>query len=477
MREHRNRDRDPGGVAPVSGGRDIVTGGRTHHAEGTQAAVPGPARRPSSRTVVGALAGLTALSVLSGCLVFLLLDPYGDYGILNGGIDLDVYREGARRAISGEALYTGPVLAGLLYTYTPFSTLVFIPLGLLPTGDDLIWMTVNLVLLAVVIVQCLHLLGHRIGATTIALAVTLTPAAAFLEPVRTSLFYGQINLALMVLVLWDISRGDKSRLRGIGVGLAAGIKLTPAYFLLYYLAQRRWRAAATGIATVAATIAIAWIVLPSDSYRYWTDTFFNSGRIADDQHAANQSLRGTIARLTGGDAPTVVWLLCAAVIVVVSMAVAVKLLRRGQALAAVTLVGLSAATVSPFSWSHHWVWFVPVLVMALHYALTASPLWWFGVVGWWALLGSWVYIRPDDSVAVGTYLLPATGIWWHPVVNLYTVVYLLVLIGCAVWALRLPAPAPAAPVGAAAPAAPADAPEPQAGSGDGAVTTGSADAD
>ncbi len=38
----------------------------------------------------------------------------------------------------------------------------------------------------------------------------------------------------MALVLWDASRGDASRLKGIGVGVAAGIKLTPAYFVLYY---------------------------------------------------------------------------------------------------------------------------------------------------------------------------------------------------------------------------------------------------
>lgn len=461
-----------------------MTGGRTHNADDGRGAPAGADRLPTRRTLAWTLTGLGALAVLSICLIFLLLEPRGTFGILNGGIDLDVYREGARRAVSGEALYAGPVLAGLLYTYTPFSTLVFIPLGLLPTGDAVIWMIVNLVLLAVVIGQCLHMLGHRIGVTTIALAIVLTPTVAFLEPVRTSLFYGQINIVLMMLVLWDVSRGEASRLRGIGVGLAAGIKLTPAYFLLYYLAQRRWRAAATGVATVAATIAIAWIALPSDSYRYWTDTFFNSGRIADDQHAANQSLRGTIARLTGGDAPTAVWIVCAVAVVVVSMAVAVRLLGRGQALAAVTLVGLSAATVSPFSWSHHWVWFVPVLVMAVHYALTASPLWWFAVLGWWALLGSWSDARADGSITVGLYLHPNPGAWWDLVVNLYTVIYLLLLIGCAVWALRLPAPA-AVPVrdretgagGAARDPQTAAGADGDAGSGDGPVTTGTGDAD
>ncbi|MBB5888960.1 hypothetical protein [Kutzneria kofuensis] len=35
---------------------------------------------------------------------------------------------------------------------------------------------------------------------------------------------------------------------------------------------------------------------------------------------------------------------------------------RAGAQAWLGLVGLTAAAVSPFSWEHHWVWFVPVVV-------------------------------------------------------------------------------------------------------------------
>ncbi|WP_156112223.1 glycosyltransferase 87 family protein, partial [Prescottella defluvii] len=77
----------------------------------------------------------------------------------------------------------------------------------------------------------------------VVVSVLLAVACTFLEPVRTTLFYGQINLVLMALVLWDVSRADGSRIKGVGVGIAAGIKLTPAYFVLYYLVLRKWRAA------------------------------------------------------------------------------------------------------------------------------------------------------------------------------------------------------------------------------------------
>ncbi len=101
-------------------------------------------------------------------------------------------------------------------------------------------------------------------------------------------------------MLWDASRGDASRLKGIGVGVAAGIKLTPAYFVLYYLVLRKWRAAVVAVGTGAATVAVSWLILPDDSLQYWTETFFESTRIAEDSHPSNQSIRGVIAHL-GGD--------------------------------------------------------------------------------------------------------------------------------------------------------------------------------
>ncbi len=52
----------------------------------------------------------------------------------------------------------------------------------------------------------------------------------FMEPIRTTLWLGQINIFLLLLIVWDLGRDEKSRLRGIGAGVAAGVKLTPAFF-------------------------------------------------------------------------------------------------------------------------------------------------------------------------------------------------------------------------------------------------------
>ena len=72
-------------------------------------------------------------------------------------------------------------------------------------------------------------------------------AAIWLEPVWTTLRYGQIDLLIGALVLYDLSRPDSSRWKGAGIGLAMALKLTPAIFALYLLLSRRYRAAAVSV--------------------------------------------------------------------------------------------------------------------------------------------------------------------------------------------------------------------------------------
>ncbi|MGV7904013.1 glycosyltransferase 87 family protein, partial [Mycobacterium kansasii] len=64
-------------------------------------------------------------------------------------------------------------------------------------------------------------------------AICLTLVATVLEPVRTTLWFGQINVFLMLLLLWDLGRPAGSRFKGFSIGIAAGIKLTPLFFLAY----------------------------------------------------------------------------------------------------------------------------------------------------------------------------------------------------------------------------------------------------
>ncbi|MBL1077280.1 DUF2029 domain-containing protein [Nocardia sp. 2] len=371
-------------------------------------------------------------------LLFTTVDPWLDRaGILVGGLDAHIYRDGAERALHGEPLYTTPTLRGLLYTYTPFSALAFIPVAVVPwTYLSPLWLAVNMLALFTAILLCWKILGYRPSTWLTGISALLAFSCVFLEPVRTTFYYGQINLMLMVLVLWDFSRAEDSRLRGIGTGLAAGIKLVPGYFIVQYLVLRQWRTALTAAATFAATIVVAWIILPADSRQYWLSTFLKSDRIAPDTHPSNQSLRGTLAHLSDGAAPTWLWLLIAGTVAGVSLTLVAALERHGDRLFAVTLAGLTACAVSPFSWSHHWVWFVPLLVLLVHKAQT-RPSWWIAAVALYAASAAWPYRWDDTYVSIGLFLYPP---WWTigPILmNDYLIVYGFVLLAAA-WTVAAP---------------------------------------
>ncbi|WP_253869611.1 glycosyltransferase 87 family protein [Mycobacterium sp. 1164966.3] len=374
---------------------------------------------------------LLVTAALSGVLLTTLVTLWArDVGLLAGGWDFCIYRDGGRHALNDVPLYAKPEYCKFEYIYPPFAALFFAPLVWLPDGaDKFIWLVINVVLLAVAVMLCFRIQGYRMTRYLAAVSALLAIACAFLEPVRTTLFFGQINLLLMLMVLWDAARGERSRFKGIGIGLAAGIKLTPAYFVLYYLLLRQWRAAGVAFGTFVATVGLGWLVLPNDSWQYWHGKFVDSSPLNKALfHVANQSVRGGIARLTIAVPPPWLWLGADVCVVALSMWIAVRLYRRGESLLAITVAGLSASAVSPFTWSHHWVWLVPMIVYFVHRALSNS-WWWLGVAALLAVMGSWAHSLPHDPAPrIGLYLFAPKLVGWQPLENLHLIVYAALLV-------------------------------------------------
>lgn len=371
---------------------------------------------------------LACTSVLSGVLLFATVDPHlREVGMLAGGLDTHIYRDGALRVLRDIPLYEDPTLAGLSYTYTPFSTLSFLPIAAVPWGwVNGTWAALNLVMLFGCVLLCWKLLGYTLTRRLAAVSALITLTCTFLEPVRSTLYYGQINLILMALVLLGFSRPDGSRARGIGVGIAAGIKLVPLFFVVQFAVLRQWRAALTAAATFLATVLIAWIVLPADSRQYWTSTFFHSDRIAPDTQPANQSLRGAVAHLLDHPVQMRYWLLLAVPVAVVGLLVSAALYQRGERLLGVTLSGMTACAVSPFAWNHHWVWFVPLFVYCVHRAQSA-PRWWGAAGALYLAAGAWSYHWTETWVVVGWFLFPPSWPVSPILLNMYVIVYLIIL--------------------------------------------------
>lgn len=350
---------------------------------------------------------LVAWALIAIFLHSFLIDPWDDgeraFGLLAGGFDVVVYRDAARRFLEGAPVYSERLIHGLYYVYPPFSAVLFLPLTMWPLEVvKIVWFLLSLILLAICILRCFWALGYRISPRLLIAVLAVTAVGSFLEPIRTTLFYGQVNIVLLILVVFDIT-ATRTGLRGLGVGLAASIKVTPGFFIFHYLALRKLRAAAVASTTFAATIAIGWMLVPVRSERYWLHEMMDSTRIGVDLHPGNQSIRGMIAHLTNNEAvPIWQWPPLALAVGAIGLYFAARLHRRGDVLLPIALAGLTSSMVSPFSWGHHWVWVVPLLVHLVHLA-RQNPRWWLACGLVFAITGSWVEQFPDVN-AVGLFL-------------------------------------------------------------------------
>jgi alpha-1,2-mannosyltransferase len=313
----------------------------------------------------GRLAPLAACAAVYGASVAALLVSHLGHGWGFG--DLTVYRYGGEAVLDGAHLYDLRFPGALAFTYPPLSALLFagltVPSPRLAQG---LLTGVSLLLLPLMLGFALRLRPLDTALSrdrALRIALLASAVAVWLEPVWTTLRYGQIDLLIGALIFGDLSRPDGSRWKGAGLGLAVALKLTPAIFAVYLLLSRRTRAAAVCAAVFAGSVAIGFAIVPGDSSAYWGGAFLDSGRVGRIENTANQSLRGAFARLAHTGDVQVPWLCVAAVIGLAGLALAVRAGRRGDDVRGVSLCALTGLLVSPVSWSHHWVLAVPALML------------------------------------------------------------------------------------------------------------------
>lgn len=280
------------------------------------------------------------------------------------GADLKVYRLGGAAILSDpESLYTARLrYISMPFTYPLFGGVIMAPVSLLPWplayGASI---AASLVALAVIWKLSLrHLKLHP------AILIAVVAASLLIEPVRETLSYGQINLILCALILYDVL-GPKNRpARGMWLGLAAGIKLTPLVFFGLLLVTRQWKALAHASAAFAATVAIGFLIAPRTAYEYWTNLVSDTGRIGGLAYSGNQSWNGFLIRVSGDlDGGGRLWLVVVLATVIAGLWLSRNLWLRGEQLAAVSVTALIGLLCSPVSWSHHWVWVIPLGISLL----------------------------------------------------------------------------------------------------------------
>jgi alpha-1,2-mannosyltransferase len=306
-------------------------------------------------------AGLAAGAV---SVALLALALYTDRTRLWSMIDLRVYQWGGRLAMTDPNVYHRKYQGFLYFTYTPMALTICMAASKLTLAAAKWLITIATVAsVGLSAWLALGIGGYRRGAGRLGLALLVGALALWLEPVQQTLAFGQVNAVLMVLVLGDLALRDGSRMKGIGIGLAAGFKLVPAIFIAYLLVTRQLRAAAVAAVTFGATILYGFAVLPTESRQYWLDGLFDkASRTGSVTYVANQSLFGFITRTLRSTGPgaSQLWLAAAVVVAVCGLVIAAWAYHQGQRLLAVAATAITGLLVSPVSWSHHWVWILVV---------------------------------------------------------------------------------------------------------------------
>ena len=367
---------------------------------------PGPVR-PSGLAHVAGLAQLSRLAqrlpvpqllrlstmLALAAVLFLVWTWLGVWA--KQGLDFSVYWHGGK--ILNEAgaapsdLYRGNIdWAGgpqLPFTYPPFAALLFSLLARLPEPVALTMFnaagTVVAGWLALLAVRYWHgrtdwrstfnPARNRWGAAVLVLAVLN------LGPWRETLAFGQINILLMGLMAADLlsrNRRWTSGFPGSGflVGVAAGIKLTPLVFGLYFLMRKDWRGLLNMGAGFACTVLLGWVLRPAESLQFWLQILPDTSRIGGAGYVDNLSLKGALLHFGVPEASvTVPWLLLSLLVVAAAAAVIRMASAQGSRVVAISATALAMLLISPVSWSHHWVWVAAVLP-AFAWTLRETPL-------------------------------------------------------------------------------------------------------
>jgi alpha-1,2-mannosyltransferase len=296
-------------------------------------------------------------------------------------IDIDVYRMGGRAWLDGRPLYDDgvqfhtPIGLNLPFTYPPLAAIVFCPFAWL--GMPAASVAITLITLALLVVSTMIVLTRLDVWSTARVvpgpawlrrwwltALIVAAAAIWLEPIKANFAFGQINVVLMTLVIADCVPRRTPWPRGLLLGLGIALKLTPAVFLLYFLLNRGKRAMLTALASFVAATLAGFVLAWHDSWHYWSDTIRDTDRIGAASLNTNQNVAGTLARLGLSDhARFLPWVAACVLVLALTVWAARRVLRANEPTLAVICIALFGLVVSPVSWSHHWVWMLPTVVV------------------------------------------------------------------------------------------------------------------
>jgi alpha-1,2-mannosyltransferase len=313
--------------------------------------------------------------------------------LLHQQLDLSTYLLGGAHASSNDLFTVTYPTDDLGFTYPPFSALLFAPFAHFPLrACEVVFSWVNLAALFGMIVVSLRAVCTALDKRTVlwwGLALVL-PVLLF-DPVRQTFLLGQVNIILALMIVADLTM-DLPLPRGILVGLAAAIKVTPVILIPYLFLSRQGRAGARAIASFAAAAVLATAVNASTSWSYWTHYIRDPQRAGMLSWIGNQGVLGATERMLGHTVTTPTTFVIVLTVGALGLMIAAGASRRSSPVLGLLVVEATESLASPVSWSHHFIWMVLLVgwlalaedrprygewcALAVAVLLWAAPYWW-----------------------------------------------------------------------------------------------------
>jgi len=311
-------------------------------------------------------AALVIGAVTAGFSIWLVGHPSADFAVYLGATHRWVHGGDPYASLITSAQIHPP---GMEFTYTPFALIALLPLAWLPWQVATVIWTLVIVTILYVLVEHLTPRMNRRGWVVLGVFALVLGD----HVVNYNLTCEQINVPLMGLVLFDVMRTDDSPSarwlpRGVMVGAATAIKLTPGLFIVYFVLSRQWRLAAWSAASAIGVTLLSWAVMPHLSSEYWFHLSDLQNRVVTGAGSLANSSNGSIEGMFDAGwpgAPSLVIKAVTALVALAALGAAVYVHGRGRSLEAALIVGLAAPALSPVGWVHHWAFVAPAIVVAL----------------------------------------------------------------------------------------------------------------
>ncbi|HVB92290.1 MAG TPA: glycosyltransferase 87 family protein [Acidimicrobiales bacterium] len=346
---------------------------------------------PAASTVI-ALIGITGLA------------------IMHRQVDLGTYLLGGAHAFSADLFTVTYPSDHLGFTYPPFAALLFSPFAHLPVrASEVAFSWLNLAALCTLLAVCLRAVCATLARRTVLWwALMLLVPAVMLDPVRQTFLLGQVNIFLALMVVADMTL-DLPIPKGILVGLAAAVKVTPIILIPYFFLTRQTKAGMRAVAAFVGAALIAAAASPHDSWAYWTHYIRDPRRAGILSWIGNQGLMGAIERMLGRTVSNQSSFLLVVTVGAFGLTVAALAYKRSSPVLGFLIVEATEALANPVSWSHHFIWVVLFIAwLALGVDRPRRGEWWaIGVVVlFWAAPTWWSPHGPGVLYAGRGWLIP-----------------------------------------------------------------------